>query len=72
MYKKVKFKKGAKHCPECGNNKEFTLRKDHMINNLCEVWVECKCGYSVFKRTENIWNGIDDEYGFILWNKEIL
>lgn len=51
-------------CPECGNNTEFNAHSSQVAEDLCNVWVECPCGYDptfdTNLRYEDVWGGIDE------------
>lgn len=64
--RKVKFKENSDiiPCPECGNKIEFIARSEQVGEDICEVWIECKCGFNPFKGgdgLEDIWGGVDDD-----------
>jgi hypothetical protein len=68
--RKVMFKEGSKiePCPKCGNTLEFTARSEQVMEDGCEVWIECKCGHNPFKNgdcLEDIWGGCDDDN--VMW-----
>lgn len=52
-------------CPICGNNTKFTAYSQQIVEDLCEIWVECNCGfdptkYKTMYRLEDIWGGTDN------------
>lgn len=66
-------------CPKCGNNTRFRACSDQIGEDLCETWVECRCGYDPtamkhWYRFENVWGGTSKEYvsaAIGVWNDMI-
>lgn len=49
-----------KKCPKCSNNTYFKAKVEQVAEDLCNVWVECVCGYdptseNTSYRYEDIW-----------------
>lgn len=50
-------------CPKCGNNTTFEACSAQVAEDLCNVWVECVCGYdptceNSLYRYEDVWGGV--------------
>ena len=43
----IKFRENSKvtPCPKCGNNTRFKAHSAQVGEDVCEVWLECKCGH---------------------------
>jgi ssDNA-binding Zn-finger/Zn-ribbon topoisomerase 1 len=67
MSRKVKYKPNEyiKHCPNCGNNTEFIIHSEQVMEDGCEIWAECRCDYTPAEswkdRIEDVWGGCSDE-----------
>jgi hypothetical protein len=68
-------------CPKCKNNTEFVARSEQVMEDGCEIWIVCKCGYDptaekTGSRMEDVWGSLGK--GEILcaldctWNEPIL
>lgn len=56
-------------CPKCGNNTHFTCRAEQVSEDMCEVWVTCKCRHDAtngdgFKRLEDVWGDVGQDSFF--------
>lgn len=75
----IKQNQVIKKCPKCGNNTSFVGRSEQVAEDICDVWVECKCGYDptqykIGHRLEDVWGTIDNEnlsLALDIWNEEI-
>ena len=64
-------------CPACGNNTDFTAHSQQIAEDLCEVWVECECGFdptltTPVSRVESVMGGTGDinvQMAFGVWNE---
>lgn len=70
----------AAPCPSCGNTIRFIGRSQQVMEDLCEVWIECKCGHDPTQgnsgdRMESVWGSLDKQtLGIALdgtWNRMI-
>jgi ssDNA-binding Zn-finger/Zn-ribbon topoisomerase 1 len=65
--RKVKYKPNEYilPCPKCGNNTEFLIHSEQVMEDGCEIWAECKCGHTPAEswrdRIEDVWGGCSDE-----------
>jgi len=53
-------------CPKCDNNTEFIAYSKQVAEDVCNVWMVCKCGYdptaeNTLLRYEDVWGGVDKE-----------
>lgn len=61
-------------CPECGNVKEFTAHSEQVAEDMCEVWVSCKCGHAPGERIESVMGEIDKDTisnALSCWNEAV-
>lgn len=71
MARNIKYKenKFIKPCPKCGNNTDFKIHSEQVMEDGCEIWAECKCGYDPTSyenlgsgyRVEDVWGGTSDD-----------
>lgn len=52
-------------CPKCGNRQDFVARSAQVAEDLCEVWIKCKCGFDPTEhrtefRLEDVWGSLDE------------
>ena len=66
--RKVQFKSTSeiKPCPLCGNRTDFIIRSEQVMEDGCEIWAKCKCGYdpsfeNTMSRIEDVWGSLDDD-----------
>lgn len=54
---------GIEPCPKCANRIAFVGLSQQVAEDLCEVWVTCKCGYAPGPehRMEDVWGSLDPE-----------
>lgn len=62
---KIKENESIPACPKCGNRTEFVVKSQQVMEDGCEIWAECKCGYDATEgdwkeRIEDVWGGVDD------------
>lgn len=74
----VRFKPGSNiaPCPKCENKTDFVINSQQVCEDLCEVWVACKCGHETppDHRLEDVWGslGYDNVVAAIsCWNDAI-
>jgi hypothetical protein len=81
MMRKVQLRENSivTACPQCGNNTVFTAHSERCMEDCCNVWVECKCGYdptaeNTGLRFEDVWGGTDNNrvrVALDCWNEAI-
>lgn len=62
---KIKENELVPACPKCGNRTEFVVKSQQVMEDGCEIWAECKCGYDATEgdwksRIEDVWGGVGD------------
>ena len=71
--RKVTTKIDMHPCPKCGNRRDFKIVAEQVAEDLCEVWVECKCGHAPDAcRFEDVWGSVGNEnsnYALGFWNE---
>lgn len=66
--RKVQFKPTSdiRACPKCGNKTDFTIVSEQVMEDGCEIWAKCKCGYDpssedTRSRMEDVWGSLNDD-----------
>ncbi|MBF4374503.1 hypothetical protein EAY46_15645 [Vibrio anguillarum] len=54
-------------CPKCGNTHAFIGRSEQVAEDLCDIWVECDCGFNPFENNsgyciESVWGSLDEDF----------
>jgi len=61
--KAYKWAEPRQACPSCGNRHEFVCVAEQVAEDLCEVWIQCKCGHKPHSdyHVEDVWGDVGPE-----------
>ena len=60
MKREFKVNNNTRACPKCGNLRDFCIISQQVAEDLCELHIECVCG---FDPTEDSNNKVEDVWG---------